>query len=271
MTEGRGAGDRGGPDTQAEERVRLRVAPAGVAPLPPPPWPGWLGPAALGVMTTVGAVPVAIILAVRIAGGLSPEDIDPATLIPASAALLWQLVADALCLAFLGWYLRRVRRLPPRRIGLGPTDRGWLLSAPIPIAAGCIVANVIYSGAFLLVKGELPEFLMTGMLTQLDSPAEIALAALLALLVAPLAEEAVFRLVIFGSLRRKLRPGAAIWLSALIFAAYHADPAAFVPLIILGVAFAWAYQRSGSILVAVITHVAFNVLGFASALLIPMD
>ena len=230
------------------------------------PWPGWLGPAALGVMTAVAAIPVAIIVAVKFAGDMPQGDIDPASLLPTVTLLSWQLVGNVICLGFVWWYLRK--RVPTARVQLGRGRPGWLLRAPLPTALVCLAANLAYSGLVLLWTGEVPGFMLGEFMAKLSAPVDIAVAGVLVLVVAPLTEEVVFRLLIYGSLRDRLPTGAAIWLSAFIFGAYHLDPAAFIPVTFLGLAAAWVYQRSGSLAVAVATHAVFNVFGFLGIFLL---
>lgn len=90
--------------------------------------------------------------------------------------------------------------------------------------------------------------------------------AIAMLLIAPLSEEFVFRGLIFGGLRRQLGPRAAILASSLLFAALH-TPQAALPVFLMGACAALAYQRSDSLLAAIVVHVVYNaaLLGFALA------
>ena len=61
----------------------------------------------------------------------------------------------------------------------------------------------------------------------------------LTLAAAPMMEEAVFRLGIYGLLRRKLRPKAAAFLSALAFGFYHGNMIQGIYAFLLGFVLAW--------------------------------
>ena len=84
-----------------------------------------------------------------------------------------------------------------------------------------------------------------------------AINAVLALVVAPVLEEIIFRMGLFNLCRwigRKLEretegkfPLVAALVSGAVFAAVHLHAATFVPLWFLGVAFAWLYWKSGTI------------------------
>jgi membrane protease YdiL (CAAX protease family) len=88
-------------------------------------------------------------------------------------------------------------------------------------------------------------------------PSALALAADVGL-VAPLFEEILFRGLIYGTLRIRLPAPAAIPLSALSFAVLHAySPVALVAVAWSGCVWAYAYERSGSLLPSFASH-AFN-------------
>ena len=80
----------------------------------------------------------------------------------------------------------------------------------------------------------------------------------LAVAVAPVAEEFIFRFFLYGVLKRYLGVGLGIFLNALLFAAVHAHLPSFAPLFVLGACFTLAYEWSGSILVSMTMHSLFN-------------
>jgi membrane protease YdiL (CAAX protease family) len=93
------------------------------------------------------------------------------------------------------------------------------------------------------------------------------LAVISGVLLAPIAEEVFFRGVAFNAL---LREGGRRWAylgSAALFAIVHLDLAAAVPLFLLGLALAWVYERSRTLLAPIAMHVAINGLAVAVALM----
>jgi membrane protease YdiL (CAAX protease family) len=80
----------------------------------------------------------------------------------------------------------------------------------------------------------------------------------LAVAVAPAAEELVFRFFLYGVLKRYLGIVAGLLINALLFAAVHQHLPSFVPLFVLGACFTLAYEWSGSILVPMAMHALFN-------------
>lgn len=82
----------------------------------------------------------------------------------------------------------------------------------------------------------------------------------LAVSVAPLAEEFIFRFFLYGVLKRYAGRAVGVLVSAVLFAAVHAHAPSFAPLFVLGACFAVAYEWSGSILVPMTMHAIFNAL-----------
>src|SRR5690606_7792760 len=102
--------------------------------------------------------------------------------------------------------------------------------------------------------------------------APAVLAVFIAVVLAPVTEEIVFR----GALFRSLRPRMGVWpaalLSSLIFAFIHVEvvtsqPLALVGLFLLGMVFAIGLQKSGSLLVPILAHAVFNATSIGLAIL----
>ncbi len=78
------------------------------------------------------------------------------------------------------------------------------------------------------------------------------------LLEAPIIEELLFRGVVFGGCAKIMPVWGAMFLSGFIFAFIHVNAATFVPLWFLGIAFAWLYARTGTLLAPMAVHFTFN-------------
>lgn len=79
-----------------------------------------------------------------------------------------------------------------------------------------------------------------------------------AVVVAPVAEELIFRAGIFRFLRTRVPRWAALLLPACLFAAVHVNLASYAQLTFLGVVFAVAYERTGHIGTPIVAHALFN-------------
>lgn len=80
----------------------------------------------------------------------------------------------------------------------------------------------------------------------------------LAVVLAPVTEEVVFRAGLFRYLRTRAPAWLAFALPAAVFALLHGNLVAFGPLFALGLTFALAYERTGRLAVPIIAHGLFN-------------
>jgi membrane protease YdiL (CAAX protease family) len=81
---------------------------------------------------------------------------------------------------------------------------------------------------------------------------------ILAVAVAPVAEELVFRFFLYGVLRRYFGVVVGLLINSLLFAAVHQHLPSFAPLFVLAGCFTLAYEWSGSILISMTMHSLFN-------------
>ena len=79
-----------------------------------------------------------------------------------------------------------------------------------------------------------------------------------AVAIAPVIEEFLFRVFLYGVIKRYFGRFLGITVNALLFAAAHTHFPSFAPLFVLGSCFTVAYEWSGSILVAMTMHSLFN-------------
>ena len=80
---------------------------------------------------------------------------------------------------------------------------------------------------------------------------------------APLLEEPLFRGILFRGLDKTCSTRVAMVLSGFVFALIHVNAATLLPLWFLGVAVAWLYWRTGSILAPMLAHFLFNATNLA--------
>jgi membrane protease YdiL (CAAX protease family) len=129
-----------------------------------------------------------------------------------------------------------------------------------------ILAASALSGWFLGDNAGRQEIIET--FTGSETLQERVLIIVLAITVAPLAEEFIFRFFLYGVLKHYLGRGPGLVLNSLLFAAVHVHLPSLGPLFILGGCFTLAYEWSGSILVSMTMHALFNFLSL-SALAFP--
>ena len=144
-----------------------------------------------------------------------------------------------------------------------------------PIRA--IVAGLGW-GVLAWIGSTIVLFLVSELLARLGrpppvGPAEQAIAMLdpwlvvVAIVVfAPIAEELFFRGIVFNAW---LREAGRIWAyvgSAALFAAIHLSLESLLPIFLLGLALAWVYQRTGTLLAPITMHATVNGISVAIAL-----
>ena len=86
------------------------------------------------------------------------------------------------------------------------------------------------------------------------------------LLEAPIVEELLFRGVVFGGLTKVMPVWSAMALSGFLFALIHVNAVTMIPLWFLGIAFAWLYFRTGTLLAPMAVHFTFNAINLAFCL-----
>jgi membrane protease YdiL (CAAX protease family) len=105
---------------------------------------------------------------------------------------------------------------------------------------------------------------LVGMFANADSPWVLAGMIVLAVVVAPLTEELVFRAGLFRFLRGRVPRWLALLGPALFFAMLHVNwstlqgLASLAPLVVLAVVFSLAYERTGHIGTPIVAHACFN-------------
>jgi membrane protease YdiL (CAAX protease family) len=80
----------------------------------------------------------------------------------------------------------------------------------------------------------------------------------LAVAIAPIVEEFVFRFFFYGVVKRYFGRSVGLLTNSMLFAVVHAHVPSAAPLFVLGICFTLAYEWSGSILVSMTMHALFN-------------
>jgi len=84
----------------------------------------------------------------------------------------------------------------------------------------------------------------------------------LSILIAPMAEELMFRGILYPTLKQRGFPRAGVWITSLIFGAMHFNLQTFVPLTFFSVLLILLYEQTGSLLAPITTHSLFNLANF---------
>jgi membrane protease YdiL (CAAX protease family) len=102
------------------------------------------------------------------------------------------------------------------------------------------------------------------MFAEANSPGLLVALIVLAIVIAPVAEELVFRAGIFRFIRTRAPRPLAILIPAVLFASLHVNwstlegLSSFAPLLVFAVIFSLAYERTGHIGTTIVAHALFN-------------
>ena len=80
----------------------------------------------------------------------------------------------------------------------------------------------------------------------------------LAVLAGPIVEEIFFRGFIYSAVKKKIGVWRAIVLTAILFSLIHRNLFGFIPILILGIALAWLYEKTGSLIPSITLHIVHN-------------
>jgi hypothetical protein len=83
-----------------------------------------------------------------------------------------------------------------------------------------------------------------------------------AILLAPVAEEMLFRGILYPAIKQAGYPRVALWGTALLFAATHHNAPTFLPLTLLAIVLALLYEKTNNLLAPIVTHSLFNAMNF---------
>ena len=170
---------------------------------------------------------------------------------PAVAAVV-NSVAIGLALA---WGLRKSRASAADVFPLSPKQIPLLL----PLAVAIVGMVILISEADNLLRTVLP--LPPGLadfFEQITGKGAGPWGLVLAVVVAPLTEELLFRGLILRGFLRHYSVRTAIIASAVLFGAFHLNPWQFVGAFALGVLFAWTFVRTRSLLLCIFGHALTN-------------
>jgi len=178
----------------------------------------------------------------------------------ARVAWVYAIISAALFALVAMVAARRSPRQYVRDLGLGrfDIDRLWvpgLAVAVLYLGIGVYVRAVNALGIDALQSES------GGLETTMRDGLAFTLYGLTTVIAAPIGEEFFYRGLIFGGLSSwGFLPAA--FVSSVLFAFSHLDPATLIPFAAVGFVLSWLYWRSGSLWDAIVFHVLFNLLSF---------
>ena len=223
----------------------------------PPRWG-----AGLGVLVTFCAFLVLAIVQAGVWWLFENAAFPPSGLIQSRSVSVATLISAPLICAGAYFFLRGAARARLGDMGLDsrgvPANLGrgvLLLLLLIPLVTIVALIGVLY---FRTVGADTGEQDVVRMMRQETSPLFVALMYAMALVAAPVWEELIFRGVLYRGLCGSFGRDEAILISALVFASIHVSAAAFIPIFLLAIFLAYAYERTGSLFTPIAMHFVYN-------------
>jgi membrane protease YdiL (CAAX protease family) len=221
-------------------------------PAPGPGWPAWSAPLAL-----IGGLGMALVGAIV----LSPVQLllgyDDLSNPPFGFEIGLNVVQDLAFIAAAVVFARMTRPPRPADFGLVPTRWGRAFKLVVITYAGFFLFTIAWSVVLgINEKDDLAQQLGVG-----DSPVRIAVFALLVCVMAPIAEEILFRGYFFTALRSSMSLPVAAVVTGIVFGGIHAvsSPLAFiVPLMVFGAGLCLLYNATGSLYPCIALHALNN-------------
>jgi len=142
-----------------------------------------------------------------------------------------------------------------RALGFG--IGGALLAMPVVLALGYGWGKLL-TLLHVQVESQLP----VQMLQESTSLQVRVLIGVVAIFIAPVVEEMLFRGILYAALKRYGFRRTALWATALVFAGVHLNLATFAPLIVLAIILSWLYEATDNLLAPIVAHSCFNLVNF---------
>jgi membrane protease YdiL (CAAX protease family) len=197
-----------------------------------------------------------------------------------STALIIALIcttANALGLFYVYWFALRPNQVKffdgvKLRLRVGKLGPVGMIFSGIATALACIPLVMVASFVAATYLGshgsDNPIMSKIRDAAHQQDPLAIALFYLILGVIGPLCEEVLFRGFLFTSLRRVTSAPLAMTISAFLFSIMHLDPGGMLPIFCLGLVFAFAVEKTKSIVPSIIAHGLWNSASFTAVLLL---
>jgi len=250
----------------SDEDLPAQKAAPSEAPTPSwdnPPWSVWEGVAAFAAFWMLQKFVGAGLTLLRRSSGM-PLD--------SGNDLFWGvtgvLAADAAVVLLLGAAVFAGGAERDRRAAAGlrlPTARNAFGALPwLLIGFGAYLLVGVAVAWFAEVKGSQPALQESAlMIRDTTSTGDLVLACVMAVLVAPLAEELVFRVLLYLPMRKRLGAVPAVLIVSVVFSAMHVHAWGAAQLFVLSLILVAVIERTRSLWVPVLVHAAHNAVGIA--------
>ena len=154
-------------------------------------------------------------------------------------------------------------------------SRSWK-PAIVGVFVGAVTIPVIVligevSSNFLQWKGVSIKFQAPVEMLRQDSSLTLrALIFFVAVIIAPIAEEVIFRGILYPSFKQLGFPRAALWGTSLVFGIIHVNLLSLLPLTVLALILTLLYEVTDDLVSPIVMHSFFNLVNFVQLSLSPL-
>ena len=128
-------------------------------------------------------------------------------------------------------------------------------AAIVPILVGIMLLTFLFVKS---IKYEPPMQPILEVFIEEKKASVLWLSTIFAAVFGPVAEELFFRGFMYPAVKKKWGITAAILGTAIIFSFLHSHIVGFLPIMVLGIFLAYLYEKTGSLFVPIVVHVAHN-------------
>jgi CAAX protease family protein len=213
-----------------------------------PRWPLWLPLAAIGCGVAFGLLVQGVIAAA------AHRTSAPGVIIAGTVAVDIAVVAASVMLA------AQVRRPTPEQFGLRRATPKFTVQIAALAALAYLLFSLLYQA---VVKPHNPQTVVSDIGAN-NNDLLLIVDAVLVLAFVPVCEELFFRGVLFRVLRTRLPLWPAAVIDGVLFGFAHGSLAIVPVLAVLGIAFCYVYERTGSIFPTIALHSLNNTIAFGA-------
>jgi len=167
--------------------------------------------------------------------------------------------------------------LLPRLLRAHGATLGSAFGFSNPRRVRAVILGVLVGAATLpliVFLGELSAKVLQwlGITTELQAPVQIlqrsvspslhVVIFIAAVLVAPVAEEIIFRGILYPTIKQVGFPHVALWVTSILFATVHGNMMTFLPFTALALILTFLYEKTDNLLSAIVMHSFFNLINF---------
>ena len=197
-----------------------------------------------------------------------------------NAPLAWRSFAQCAPLHFAILALAGIKALLHHNWPLGQQARphstpllsgfwSYCMALPLIWLTSHLWIGLLMLSAHLGFPSEAPPQPLVELIQETNEPWALVALAVLAIVIAPLSEECLFRAGLYRFLKQHIPQRLATGLTALLFALVHYNTLSFLPLFLLGILLSIAYESTGYIRTPYLFHALFNAQSFICILIDP--